>query len=126
MNVSHISDKFSDQRGDIIRLLEFDGKIMSALYITSRAGSIRANHYHKKDMHYVYLISGEFEYAEKYVDDTNGAVDKIIVKPGDLVKTDPMIMHAMRFTKDSTMVVFTTEKRDQSSYEQDTVRVTLI
>ena len=125
MQIKNITPSYQDARGDISHLLEFDGKVKTALYITSKVGAIRANHYHKKDTHYTYLVSGQFEYWEKVIGDKKALVKKKMINPGDLVVTPPMIAHTMKFTKDSLMVVFTTEKRDQASYEQDTVRIDL-
>jgi len=45
---------------------------------------------------------------------------------GDLVFTPPMEDHATVFLEDSLMVVMSRNPRDQASYEEDVVRVTLI
>jgi quercetin dioxygenase-like cupin family protein len=34
----------------------------SASLIYTKADQWRANHYHKKDWHFIYVIKGEFEY----------------------------------------------------------------
>ena len=38
---------------------------VSAVMISSNAGSPRANHYHKTDWHYCYVVSGEIEYLHR-------------------------------------------------------------
>ena len=48
---------FIDKRGSIKPLL--DTIMKSAILIESKAGSLRANHYHKTDWHYCYVISGQ-------------------------------------------------------------------
>ena len=57
-----IKPEFTDERGEIFKLLD-DGKtvVKSVLLITCKKGAIRANHYHKKDSHYVYMLSGSME-----------------------------------------------------------------
>lgn len=125
LNIIKITDSFTDARGAIARIMELSPAIKSALYITSKTGSVRANHYHKHDTHYTFLLTGKFAYLEKGI--RNGArVEKRLILPGDLVTTPAKRIHAMKFQADSTMVVFTTEPRDQTSYEADTVRIKLV
>ena len=52
-----------DERGEMSHLLEGKTPITSVLLITSKKGAIRANHYHKKDTHYAYMLKGKMEYA---------------------------------------------------------------
>jgi len=125
MNISTNFPTFEDERGVLSWIFTVEKNITSILYISSKAGAIRANHYHKKDIHYTYLISGEFEYSEKGLSE-NDQVDTKTVDPGMLVKTEANTIHAMKFIKDSSMVVFTSETRDQTAYEKDTVRVKLV
>ena len=125
IQVTHIKSAFTDKRGIITHLMDVTGEITSVLFITSKRGAIRANHYHKKDIHHVYLISGEFEYSEKKVKGKD-LIETVTIKPGDLVKTNPMTIHAMKFTKISSMIVLTTESRNQDHYEKDTVRIELV
>lgn len=125
INIKKIKPEFTDQRGEIRKILEIDPTIKTALLITSRKGAVRANHFHKHDTHYTFLLSGKFDYLEKGL----GMVDQLetaIILPGDLVITPPNKMHAMKFKEDSVMLVFSTEARDQASYEEDTVRVKLV
>ena len=55
-----VGKKFLDKRGWLKKIL--DGNFSSCIEIYSKKGSIRANHYHKKDQHYMYIISGECIY----------------------------------------------------------------
>lgn len=125
IHTQNIQPEYTDARGGITKVLD-DGKtaIRSILLITSKPGSIRANHYHKTDAHYCYLISGSMEYFEKPVE--GGELTKVIVKAGDVIFTSPMIMHAMRFLEDTTFFAFALNSRSQAEYEADTVRVNLI
>lgn len=126
----NIRPEFVDERGGITKLLD-DGKttIKSILLIHSKKGTIRANHYHKEDGHYVYMLSGRMEYYEAPV--VNGQPDlaareKVNLEKGDMVYSGPMLAHAMKFLEDSEWVVLALKSRNQQDYEQDTVRVTLI
>ena len=45
---------FDDERGSIQPLVDMDMK--SSVLISSNTGSVRANHYHKTDWHYCYVL----------------------------------------------------------------------
>ena len=122
----NIKPEFIDSRGGITKVLD-DGKtnIKSILLITSQKGSVRSNHYHKKDAHYIYMISGMMEYLEKPVKG-NTKTKKVVVNAGDMVYTPPMMIHTSRFVKDSVIMTFYIKSRNQKAYEKDTVRVPIL
>ena len=122
----NIKPEFVDERGGIIKVLD-DGLtvIRSVLLITSKKGSARAGHYHKKDSHYSYLLSGRMEYTE-YPLGKESQKETAILEPGDMVYSAQMTVHAMRFLEDSAFLALATESRRQTAYEEDTVRVKLI
>lgn len=114
-----------DERGRMSYLLDEELKIVNALLITSKKGSIRANHYHKSDSHYCYLISGKMEYYEQSL--KKGAkIEKAIIEAGEVVYTPAKKIHAMKFLQDSVFIALTTESRQQEKYEKDLVRIKLI
>lgn len=121
-----VKAEFVDQRGEIFKLLD-DGEtlIKSVLLITCKKGAIRANHYHKKDTHYVYMLSGSMEYTEAAVDG-KGYKETVLVKKGDIVYTPSNVAHAMRFLEESSFLTLSTESRHQDAYENDTIRVKVI
>ena len=85
---------FIDRRGSIQPLVDLMMK--SAVIIDSKAGSLRANHYHKTDWHYCYVVSGEMEYLHRPTG-SDREPDVLIVKVGEMIFTPPMIDHGMRF-----------------------------
>lgn len=113
-----------DKRGEISYVLDSNASITSVLLITCKKGSIRANHYHKKDSHYAYLLEGKMEYT--YQEVGSKKKQSIIVSKGEIVYSPPMTIHAMRFLEDSRFLALTTESRDKEKYEEDTVRIKLI
>lgn len=124
IKVMHIEPEFKDERGFISRIVDDDSiNFRAVLYITSKAGSIRGNHYHKKDAHYVYCLSGKFKYFEKDMGKVDSKVESVILKPGDLVLSYPMMAHKMEFLEDSVFLAITTEPREHEKYEEDTVRL---
>ena len=122
--VKKVRPAFKDKRGEIANIL--DQKISHAAIITSKKGSVRANHYHPKQIQYEYLISGSYESVSKNLRKKNSGNERIIVKPGDLVITPPMVAHAMRFIKDSVMLNFTTGKQESKNFSEHTRKYKLI
>ncbi len=124
IKVTHTKPEFKDDRGHITRLMDQDKfPIRAILYITSKKGTTRGNHYHKKDAHFVYCLSGKFKYSEKNMRNRNSKKSSVILKPGDIVLSRPEIAHSMDFLEDTIFLAFTTEKREQKKYEKDTVRL---
>ena len=124
IQVTHTKPEFEDERGYITRLVNDDNlRLRAVLYITSKKGTERANHYHKTDYHYVYCLSGKFKYSEKDMSQLNSQIESVVLEPGDLVLSKPMIAHSMEFLEDAVFLAFTTEAREQNHYEEDTVRI---
>ena len=123
-----IKPEFTDERGDIFSLFDENGKtvIKSALFITCKEGAIRANHYHKEDSHYCYMLSGKMEYTAEPVEGENPERKTVIVNAGDIIYTPSMTKHAMRFLEDSAFLALATKSRRDGKYEDDTVKVKLI
>ena len=118
-----LPEPFIDDRGAIRPLA--DATMQSALIIETKKGSVRANHYHKKDWHYCHILKGGFEYYWRDVGDTNPP-KKLVAKEGDTVFSPPMVEHAMLYTEDTLLIVLAGNPRDQATYEADVVRVDLI
>lgn len=114
---------FIDRRGSIQPLVDLMMK--SAVIIDSKAGSLRANHYHKTDWHYCYVISGKIEYFYREVNSSKKA-DLIIAETGNMIFTPPLVEHCMKFPKDTLFLTLSRNPRDQDTYEADVVRVNLI
>lgn len=113
-----------DARGSITRILDTEVPIRSVLVITSKAGTVRSNHYHQTDAHYCYLMSGKAEWYEQPLG--GGKLESATLHAGDMVYTPPKVVHAVKFLEDSVLLAFSTNPRNQSDYEHDTVRVKLI
>ena len=119
----HINPAVTDVRGEIYNV--FEGRIEHIALITSKAGSVRANHYHKEDLQYIYLLSGEYESHCCDVRNPNNR-QVLTVKPGDIVETPAFIAHAQKFTKDSVFLALTTRQRESGKYEEDTIAYQVI
>ena len=118
-----LQNPFIDRRGSIQPLVDL--MMQSAVMIESKAGSLRANHYHKTDWHYCYVISGQIQYFYKNVN-SNSMPEMITVKKGNMVFTPPLVEHCMKFPEDTVFLTLSRNPRDQETYEADVVRVNLI
>ena len=124
--IKKVKPFFTDERGSISKIVDDESKITSALYLTCKKGAIRANHYHKKDTHYSYLISGKMEYTFQDLKSKSAKKKSVIVNAGEVVYTPAMTMHAMKFLEDSVFIALATEHRSKKNYENDTIRVEFV
>jgi len=118
-----LDDFFTDSRGEIQNLLLTP--ITSVARITSKRGTVRANHYHLTDWHYAFLESGEIYYFERPVGD-QAIPNPTKIKPGSMFFTPPNVEHAMLFTQDTVFFTFAKNIRSHESHESDLVRVAFI
>ncbi len=119
----NLEKPFVDLRGSIQPLV--DSIMKSAVMIQSKAGSLRANHYHKTDWHYCYVISGKIEYYYKELN-LNKTPELVIVEKGNMVFTPPLVEHCMKFPEDTLFLTLSRNPRDQKTYELDVIRTNLI
>ena len=118
-----LEEPYTDDRGIIQNLLE--GKIGSAVLITSKKDSIRANHYHETDWHFCHVQEGEIEYFHRPVG-SNEPPETLTIKSGQMFFTPPIVEHAMKFTKDTIFLTLARNARNPEAYESDVIRVNLI
>ena len=112
----------NDIRGSIVSIV--DDVVQNVSLITCNAGSIRSNHYHKKDFHYMYVLEGEIDYFNKEIN--NDVVHYFKVKKDDIIFTPKNEIHATFFPSRTKLIVSSKLPRDQETYENDTVRVEFI
>ena len=111
-----------DARGGILSIV--DEPVENVSIITCSPGSIRSNHYHLEDFHFMYVVEGDFDYFYKDVD--TGEVCYLRVEMGETIFTPPIEIHACYFPNRTTLIVSSKNPRDQETYEADTVRVDFI
>lgn len=122
--VKKVKPEFVDERGIIANILE--EPICHVAIITSKKGSIRGNHYHPKQIQYIYLISGKYESISKNLNVKDAKIEKQIIEPSNIVITPQMIAHAMRFLEDSVMLNLTTGQRQSHNFSEHTKKYILI
>ncbi|MBF0383331.1 MAG: hypothetical protein HQL69_20100 [Magnetococcales bacterium] len=121
--IVELPDSFDDARGSIQPMV--DGQMKSCVMITSKIGTVRANHYHKTDWHYCYVLQGAIDYYHR----PTGSGEKpevVKVKKGQMFFTPPMVDHTMVFTEDTIFLTWGRNSRRQAVYEADVERVQLV
>ncbi len=108
-------NEFSDRRGKIsnYHLPEPINLIGS---ITSKFGSVRANHFHPIQEQKVLLIKGRFISIYKDLLSSKPKTVTHVVNEGDLIVTKPYVAHAMVFTKDSIFLNLVNGEREHKNY----------
>jgi len=103
-----------DKRGMITNVLEkLTEPIEHVSFITSKKGSVRGNHCHRKGYQYIFLIRGGFVSYSKWVgeDGSSGDVTVTEVLPGEVLVTPPWVAHRHVYTKQSWMIAAYTVER---------------
>jgi quercetin dioxygenase-like cupin family protein len=118
--IVQLEEPFADERGVIQPLVNV--AMESCVLISSKKGTVRANHYHRTDWHYCYVLSGEIDYYHRPTG-SNAKPEKVIIRMGDLFFTPPMVDHSMVFTRDTVFLTLGRNSREQTSYESDVVRI---
>ena len=114
--------KFKDERGYLLKIL--DKGFSSCIEIFSKKGSIRANHYHKKDEHFCYILKGEILFF--YRNRKKGSkLNYKIMKKGDLFFTTYDQDHLAYFLKTTHFLSYSSRKRSKFDYENDLVRLNM-
>lgn len=117
------ANAFADERGEILPLVDLP--MESAVMITSKKGTVRANHYHQTDWHYCYVVKGKIEYH--HCPHGSGDTPEIVtIGEGQLFFTPPMVDHAMVFVEDTTFLTLGRNSRRQEVYEADVRRIEMV
>ena len=120
LDITESNNKIEDNRGFIQAISDLEMK--SASIIFTKKNQWRANHYHKKDWHFIYVTKGSFEYYFRKTN-SNEDIKKKIVNVGQVLFTGNMVDHAMFYTEETEILVVSKNPRDQQTYEEDTVRI---
>ena len=111
---------FADPRGEIQPLVDLP--MESCVLIRSKKGTVRANHYHRTDWHFCYVLSGSIEYHHR-PHGSDQKPDKVLIKTGQMFFTPPLVDHAMVFPEETVFLTFGRNSRAQEVYEADVVRI---
>lgn len=137
--VTHPPVAFEDPRGIILNILS-GHEIRHVAFITSKKGTIRANHWHPHTVvrdevamsgaQWIYVLRGSYisvacnllvgwgkedEVAQPKVQFT-GPVERQVVAAGDLVYTPPEVAHAQWFTEETEFLNIDGVTRESEGY----------
>lgn len=118
-----LDEPFVNDNGEIQNLLL--ERFTSVAIIHSVPGAIRANHWHKTDWHYSYVVSGMVWYYWRPLGST-AAPQHQKFPAGTMFFTPPNLEHAMFFPVESSFITMAKNIRDTEHHESDVVRVKLI
>jgi hypothetical protein len=119
-----IDPPFVNQNGSIINLLT--ERFTHVAMLNSPDGAVRANHYHKTDWHYSYVLRGTMHYYFRRAG-SRQRPRMIEVRPGMMVFSPPLVEHGKFFVGSSQYMTFAkNERSDHAIHEADLVRVPLI
>ena len=111
-----------DKRGSIVSIVNHQSSNVSI--ITCNKGSIRSNHYHYEDYHFMYVIEGGIDYF--FRDKTTGGFEYLRVTENQTIFTPCLEWHATYFPVFTRLIVSSKNPRDKETYENDTVREILL
>lgn len=109
-----------DPRGAIQNIL-VDDRMNHIALISSRAGTVRGNHYHPTDRQYIYVLTGSLESYSVPVSGRTGDVRRITVPAGELLYCPPMVAHAYLFLSDCQFLNIDCDPRDPARYAEHTI-----
>jgi mannose-6-phosphate isomerase-like protein (cupin superfamily) len=110
----------------VIKNLAFGSFSWLAL-IESKKDTLRSNHHHLTDSHFLHVISGSMLYwwesADEVVGKETGKNKRmIVVKKGETIFTPPLVVHATYFPVDCVMTSLSRRQRHTHMHEKDLVR----
>ena len=118
-----LSSLFDDKRGTILNIT--NELFRSCALIKSKKNSIRANHYHKKDWHYCYVLKGQIAYYHRK-HGLKTKPKKTIINQGEFFFTPPLVDHAMKFMRYTEFITLGRGDRSKINYDKDTIKIDLI
>ena len=109
------SKNFEDKRG-LISNYELPEPINLIGYISSKKGSVRANHYHPVQEQKCLLVKGQYISVIKNLLDSKEFITTEVFNEGQIIITRPNVAHAMLFTKDSILLNLVRGEREHKNY----------
>lgn len=115
-----LGSSFTDTRGTITNII--NSPFTAAAIITSKAGTVRSNHWHRQFTHFLYIIFGSLEYYERGLKEDGSKIEPVIFKAGELFYTASKRVHKVIFLEDSVLLSLGNEVRTHQTHENDLVR----
>lgn len=119
------ADLFEDVRG-VISNYHLPEGINLVSTITSKAGTMRANHYHPVQEQKVLITSGKFISVYKDLLHPDSSIKHHLISAGDLIITPPMVAHTMIFLEDTVFLNLVNGNRDHDKFGEHTIPFVLV
>src|SRR3989344_4554687 len=116
---------FVDSRGKIDNY-ELPESVNLIATITSKKGTVRANHFHPIQEQKCLLISGKYISVYKDLLVPDGNVKHQLILTGDLSIMPPMMAHTMIFLEDSIFINLVNGNRDHDKFGEHTIKYELV
>jgi len=106
---------YVDERGKISNY-ELTEPVNLIGYIESKAGTVRANHYHPIQEQKCLLIKGKYISVIKDLSDSKAQIHTQLIQEGDLAIIKPNVAHTMVFLEDSIFLNLVHGEREHQNY----------
>jgi nucleoside-diphosphate-sugar epimerase/SAM-dependent methyltransferase/dTDP-4-dehydrorhamnose 3,5-epimerase-like enzyme len=107
--------EFIDHRGKISNY-ELPESINHIGLIESKAGTIRANHYHPIQEQKCLLVKGKYISVIKDLLDSDSVIETRLIQEGDIAVIKPNVAHTMVFLEDSIFLNLVRGEREHNNY----------
>lgn len=107
--------EYVDGRGRILNY-ELTEPINLIGMIDSKAGTVRANHYHPIQEQKCLLVEGQYISVIKDLSVPNSPIETRVVNKGDIAIIKPNVAHTMVFTQDSVFLNLVRGEREHENY----------
>lgn len=114
-------DGWTSDAGEIVNL-KHHGVPGTVSVLYTRPGKTRASHFHRRDTHVLFVISGEVHYYERAIGDET-LPDPQVFKSGEMFFTPSGREHVLYFPVYTIMVSMSSRTRAHEEHEADVVRV---
>ncbi len=109
--------EFKDERGTITNILQ--EPCGNVAYITSKRGTVRSNHWHKEDSHWIFVVSGSVQYSQRDLDGKN--VTHEVYTAGERFFTPARVVHRVTFLEDSAIVSMSKNPQTEDHHAADCI-----
>jgi len=116
--VDHVGIVQTDDRGHIRDLLPPDVSVRHVGLITSAAGSVRGNHYHRSKDEWFFLVYGKATAAFR---DSDGDLHSFVMEGGDRAFVPRGVTHSYFFHEESSLLDLGTETFDPLDVVHDEI-----
>jgi len=122
MDIKKIKPVFTDDRGSLWDLLTNEN-IEHIGFLTSKQGSIRAKHFHKKEKQYTLILKGKAKIIIKNLLNSNSSVETFELQQMEMILIPPYHYHSVESITDTEILFFSDILRANGGYEIDTTKV---